>query len=735
MDAILDQETQANLDDLRERVLLRFSTPAAVIGGAWLLGLIWPDLLHDVTWPLWLGALSLTGLPLLAIALRRRLTTLPRLLTIAGLQIGPACLYAASHGPEGVYLLVIGIVAASVLLRPLATSLVTAITLALQGTLICVLRGETLLSSQVLYPVAVTLAVGGASMISARALYASLGWVWRGYEQAVRSERIARETSADLRQALRSLDEATYRLERTNRMLDLARDQAIQARQLKQRFAQNISHELRTPLNLIVEYSAMMAQSPEYYGSPLPPPYMRDLSIVHRNARHLQSMVSDVLDLARIEAAQVGLELAPADPGEIVRNAVETARGLIESKGLEVRLRIADDLPPLRLDRTRIRQVLFNLINNAVRFTDAGSVTVSARQRGDTVLFSVADTGVGIAADDLSRIFREFEQVDDGTNRSHGGVGLGLSISKGFVELHGGRIWAESRPGQGATLSFTLPIADSELSSTQLRTSDVSPSHTHHGEDLLLVVSPNRAGAALFSRHVQGVRTIVETSLQSAASRASELMPQAVLVDQSLVEEAEGDIESLAQGLGLEVPVMVVPLPGEERLRQVLAVDGYLIKPVTLPSLMDVLRPFGQSVDRIQVIDDDADFSRMLQRFLSTSIRKYQVRTASSGPEGLAMMRQRRPDLLLLDLGLPKMTGQQLVRLMRADEELARVPIVVISGQEQIDRLRALSGTFSVTRSQGLEVGHLVNWTQAVINTAISPIPHQQAVLTTATRD
>ena len=180
---------------------------------------------------------------------------------------------------------------------------------------------------------------------------------------------------------------------------------------------------------------------------------------------------------------------------------------------------------------------------------------------------------------------------------------------------------------------------------------------------------------------------------------------------------------------------MAVPLPGEERLRQVLAVDGYLIKPVTLPSLMDALRPFGHSVDRIQVIDDDADFSRMLQRFLSTSIRKYQVRTASSGPEGLAMMRQRKPDLLLLDLGLPKMSGQQVVRQMRADEELARVPIVVISGQEQIDRLRALSGTFAVTRSQGLEVGHLVNWAQAVVDTAINPIPRQQAVLTAASRD
>jgi signal transduction histidine kinase/CheY-like chemotaxis protein len=710
--------TQTNLDELRERVLGLIAAPAAVVGLVWLL-LIWPDVGPSPTWQMWLGSLALLLGSLAAFIGRRRYQMAANRLIVTSLVITITCIYSQTRINDSIYLYSAAIVIASVLLPPSATVVVAGITLLLEIVLVVGLGGAAPLSGRVLYPLVVTLVVTGASVASARTLYAALDWVWQGYEQALRSQRTARETGADLRQALRSLDEATYRIERTNRMLSLAREQAVQARQLKQRFAQNISHELRTPLNLIVEYSAMMAQSPEYYGGPLPPAYLRDLSIVHRNANHLQGMVSDVLDLARIEAAQVGLQLVEADPAEVVRNAVETARGLIEAKGLRLRVQLQPELPRLRLDRTRIRQVLFNLINNAVRFTDQGSVTVSARQLEDEVVFCVRDTGVGMKPEDLQRIFNEFEQIDDGTNRRHGGVGLGLSISKGFVELHGGRIWAESQLGEGSIFSFALPTTG-RVPPNPAHDKPSTPRPHPEDEELLLVVTKNLAGAALIARHVHGARTIVECELDQARVRAQALLPQVVLVDQALLDVQQVTITDYVQALELEAPVISCPLPGEERLRRTLTVAGYLIKPITMSGLMDTLRPFGNTIDRIQIIDDDPDFVRMLQRFLSTSIRKYQVSTANSGTAGLAMMRQRRPDLLLLDLGLTGMQGQDIATAMQADSELAEIPIVVVSGQEQIDRLRLLEGSFAVVCPQGLEVGHIVQWVQGVVDTAVS---------------
>ena len=317
-------------------------------------------------------------------------------------------------------------------------------------------------STGVIFPVVVSAAATLACWLSSRNVHIALNWAWEGYEQARCNEELARAHQGELRRALKALDEATYRIERTNLTLRLTRDQAEEARRLKQQFAQTISHELRTPLNVIVGFIELMIESREYYGRRLPSAYARDLMIVHRNARHLQNLVNDVLDLARVDAAQLGLLPEDVAPAGLVDEAVNTVRSLADVHGLQVAVRVEPNLPQIQVDPTRIRQVLFNLLSNAVRFTDHGLITVSARQQGEEVVFAVADTGVGIPAEDMSRIFEEFQQVEGGTRRPHGGAGLGLAISKRFVELHGGRIWAESEVGRGSTVSFSLPLAPRE---------------------------------------------------------------------------------------------------------------------------------------------------------------------------------------------------------------------------------------------------------------------------------
>src|SRR5690606_6255146 len=296
------------------------------------------------------------------------------------------------------------------------------------------------------------------ALASVRNLYTALHWATKSYERIEHNERLLQEQQSELKQALKSLDAATYNLERANVMLALARNRADQALRLKQEFAQNMSHELRTPLNLIVGFSEAMMQSPEYYGGPLPAAYLRDLSIVYRNAVHLQGLVNDVLDLARLEAAQMTITTEEVDPGVLISEATETIRGMVESRGLFLRTNIPSDLPSVHVDPTRIRQVIFNILNNAIRFTECGGITVSVSQQDDQILVAIQDTGIGIEEAELPRIFEAFHQSESTPERRRGGIGLGLAISKQFIELHGGRIWAESRYGHGSTFYFTLPL-------------------------------------------------------------------------------------------------------------------------------------------------------------------------------------------------------------------------------------------------------------------------------------
>jgi CheY-like chemotaxis protein len=504
-------------------------------------------------------------------------------------------------------------------------------------------------------------------------------------------------------------------------MLARARSEAERARRLKQEFAQNISHELRTPLNLIIGFTKLMAQSPEYYGEPLPPAYLRDLSIVHRNAAHLGDLVNDVLDLARIEVAQMGLVLEEVDPVELVNEAVETARSLIESRGLALDVEMDGDLPRLWLDPTRIRQVLFNLLNNAGRFTNEGGVTVRVENLDDRVRFSVVDTGIGIAEEELPKVFQEFHQIEDRVIQGQGGTGLGLAISRQFVELHGGCIWVESELDQGSTFSFTIPIQEpGDVASPRedLR-GEMSVTEPKCDQRMLLAVTKSLSGMGLLSRHLRDVRTVVAHDLEVARETARQLLPQAIFIDTCSIEADDDGLQNIGRRWNMpNVPFIVCPLPSEESWRQQLTVDGYLIKPVNRDELWNVLRRFGNKIDKILIVDDDKDFVRLLTRLLDNPVRRYQVHGAYTGQEALEIARRWKPDLLLLDLALPGMQGAKVAQHMREDPDLCDIPIVVVSGKEGEGNGQKLEGALRVTRASGLRTSEIVDWVQEVLDKA-----------------
>lgn len=294
---------------------------------------------------------------------------------------------------------------------------------------------------------------------SVASLYTALAWYRAMQERADHLLNESREHQAKLTQTLKSLDLAYQNLNRMQNQLITARQQADESKRLKQRFAANISHELRTPLNLIVGFSEVMVMTPEIYTeNRLPPKLAHDLYQIYANSRHLLEMVDDVLDLSQAELSSFSLDIERTDVHRFIEDSSEVFRNIFRDGRLTFSIHIAPHLPPVDMDKTRTRQVLLNLLSNAHRFTEAGAVMLKVWHEDNQLLFSVTDTGRGIPPDKHAQIFEEFYQVDSSLSRKHGGAGLGLAISKRFVETQEGRIWVESEVGRGATFTFSLPI-------------------------------------------------------------------------------------------------------------------------------------------------------------------------------------------------------------------------------------------------------------------------------------
>jgi signal transduction histidine kinase len=223
----------------------------------------------------------------------------------------------------------------------------------------------------------------------------------------------------------------------------------------KSQFLANMSHELRTPLNAILGYTELIVD--KIYGE-IPPKALTTLERVQANGKHLLGLINDVLDLSKIEAGQINLTLTDYSVKDIVYNVYSAVESLANNKKISLKVDIAPELPQAHGDERRLTQVLFNLVGNAIKFTDDGEVAIKASSSNGSVTVAVHDTGPGISAADQEKIFEEFQQADSSTTKEKGGTGLGLAIAKRIVEMHGGRLWVESQLGQGATFSFMVPV-------------------------------------------------------------------------------------------------------------------------------------------------------------------------------------------------------------------------------------------------------------------------------------
>ena len=718
-----------DLDDLRRPVLTGLCLVELFISWVWILV---TGVTYDQPPPL--GALLpsmvmllTAAFCLLPLAIPVRWRSLPFLLGMsAGFMLG----FRWAPSPVWLYYQVLPIMVAGLLIGTRGSLLLAAtITLAcgvyLRPGATAAWVKQVLPAAGLLWATAIT------SWLATRNLYTALSWAMSSQEHSWEITKEARLRRGQLRRALHSLRTTYDMLKHTTGELEASRREAEDARQAKSRFVANISHELRTPLNIIVGFAEMLCTSPEMYGDyPWPPALREHILAIWRNAEHILSLVDDVLDLAQIEVSRLPVVPEPTDLAQLVRDALITVSQLLRDSGLELRVSLSDDLPMIDVDHTRIRQVLLNLINNAIRFTPQGYIEVGSHASEQEIVVYVRDSGEGIPEDKLDVIFDEFEQVDRSGRHPRQGVGLGLAISRHFVRLHGGRIWAESRLGEGSTFFFSLPTPKLEPSvrSTALQRTARPLPRPQAGTVIALGRDP--LVVRMLSRYVGGSRVLPAGSLQEAAALVQAQHPQAVLVMadapdmlSTAADEGAALLEAIAP---FDVPIMVSSFPSERRAGYLLGVEELLIKPVMGTEVVSAIRRLCEIPHRILIVDDEPDMVSLLGHMVRQEWPDAEIMTATSGTGALALV-GRRPSVMLLDLLMPGIGGKEVLEIMRSSPGTSKIPVVVITARGPAEELlNARRGEVHLLKNSSFAAAELVH----VLNALMQGLPPRYATAT-----
>ena len=515
-----------------------------------------------------------------------------------------------------------------------------------------------------------------------------------------------RASRGELNRTIRMLDLTTARLERANAELYRARRLAEEAQRFKDELAARISHELRTPLNLILGFSETIAFSPEAYGQRLPAPYRRDVLDIHRVGRHMLSLIEDILDLARLQAGRLGLYVEEVDLGQVIDTAIEIVRPLIASKHLSLSLQGFDTPVIAAVDQARIRQVVLNLLSNAARFTSQGGITVRLDTSGDEAVISVRDTGPGIAPENLGRAFEEFRQVDGSPRRPHDGAGLGLSISKELVELHGGRIWVESQVGVGSTFFFSLPLSTSARIS-RLSAPTSSAAGTHVLPAVLALNTQHYDLAGLLRRHLRHYQVIPVQGWDRAVRRAQQGDVRALIVAGPLPKDAT------------PLPTPVISCVFSQAAAPAILPKGTvrLEKPLSLEAVGRALSAVDPSPERVLLVSEYAETGRVLTRMVSALCGpSIEIALALDLAAALERYETMRPDAVFVDLD----TSQEEIDTHTIDLLLARratghsAAIIAMTWGAEGGPLRG--GPLTLSCTDGLSLSDYMRYIEVILD-------------------
>ena len=489
-----------------------------------------------------------------------------------------------------------------------------------------------------------------------------------------------RQLEAEESRKVEELTRLTQELADANRRIK-------EADRLKSQFLATMSHELRTPMNSIIGFSEILS---ERLDGRIDPKHLGFLRHIHTSGQHLLGIINDILDLSKIEAGK--MEICPEyfSVGPVIESVCNVMRGIAKG-AVKIVIDVEAGLPQIETDLAKFKQVLFNLLSNAVKFSPEGEpIRVSARLRDGAIVISVRDEGIGIDAAHHAIIFEEFRQVDSSARREFGGTGLGLALVKKFVELQGGKVEVESALGAGSTFSFTLPVRS--------RAAVVSRMPEPQDEAARVLVIEDDANAYELIASALGAAGFLPIRARhgdEALRLARDAKPVAVTLDLVLpgVDGWEVLKRLKSDPATRDLPVVIISLVENRDLGLALGADEYFVKPVDRDRLVERVRAItarsaNGSRPRLLVIDDDDAVHTLLAEDLAA--HGYAIVNAYSGEEGLRAAVSSRPDVIVLDLMMPNMSGFEVADSLKDDPRTANIPIVVLTSKEISSDERAL---------------------------------------------
>jgi len=454
---------------------------------------------------------------------------------------------------------------------------------------------------------------------------------------------------------------------------------------LKSQFLANMSHELRTPLNSIIGFSRVILKG---IDGPLTDMQRTDLEAVYNSGQHLLSLINNILDISKIQAGKMEINIGDTDLREIIKSVMSTAIGLVKDKPIELQQVVPEDLPIIRADSGRIRQVLLNIVGNAAKFTERGFIRLEAEATPTEVIIRVSDSGIGIPQDKLGTIFEEFTQVDGSSTRAVGGTGLGLAISRNFVEMHGGRIWAESTVGKGSTFHVVLPIAGPTEMPKEEEEDIVVGEQPIPGAKQVLCVDDDEGVITLFRRYLskKGYQVIGLTRSTNVVERAQRIRPFAITLDVMMPEKDGWQViqELKSNPHTRDIPVIICSIVSDKEYGISLGASDYLVKPVLEEDLVAALERLDRRKDgqqRVLIVDDHAPDRKLLRRMIESQER-YQVIEAAGGREAIELIQRIHPDIIILDLMMPEVDGFAVLESVKANRATRSIPIIVVTAKD-----------------------------------------------------